>query len=229
MYNTQNLSALTAEQKRELIAAAKLLEKETKAQEEEKYKAYEDLRDQMVNEFVAKARTMEALMKQYHADMTANIMTFRDLMRDFGDLRKNSQGGFSIMNNDLDCKVILHKKKIGEYNELANLAEEHIRGFLERSIKHISQDFYDIIVKLLERKKGKLEYSRVLEILSFEDKFEDEDWKKGCELLKKSFQITSSKYYFEFQAKNANGAWERIDLNFSSYGQVELIEEKQDA
>ncbi|MFD1820647.1 DUF3164 family protein, partial [Pseudarcicella hirudinis] len=160
---------------------------------------------------------MYETMKTAHGNIMSNMLGFRELMNEFGDLPKNSQGGFSILNKEGNLKTILKIRKIGEFDERADLAEQHIRIFLEKEIKASSPDAYDMILALLERKKGKLEYSRVMTILQYESRFTDQDWKKGCELLKESFRVIDSKYYLEFEQRDENGVWQRIDLNFASF------------
>ena len=145
------------------------------------------------------------------------MLGFKELMDEFGDLPKRSKGGFSIMNDSQNLKVTLRYRNIGDFDERADLAEAHIRHFLEQKIKTTSSNAFKLIIALLERSKGKLEYSRVMLILKYENEFEDEDWKRGCELLKESYQINDSKYYLEFEQKNEDGVWKRIDLSFSSF------------
>ena len=189
---------------------------EKEKQSEDKRKAYEELRNSVVSDCIAQANEMSSKMKLYHSKMMPTMLAFGDLMREFGDMNKKSKGGFSIMSDDCNSRVTLHRRNIGEFNELADMAENHIGEFLERSIKTASANAYELIVTLLERKKGRIEYSRAMQILTYENKFDDADWKKGCELLRQSFVVTSSKYYLEFEVKNEEGAWERIDLNFAS-------------
>jgi hypothetical protein len=211
-----DISQLTAEEKAQLIATAKQIEEQEKAQAVERKKSYEEIRHATVTDCLKKVRGLASQMREYHSSMMPNVMAFGELMREFGDMPKKSKGGFSIMNDAQTERVTLHLRKIGEFNELADMAEQHIKDFLEREIKSSSPDAYELIITLLERKKGKIEYSRAMQILQYESKFNDPDWKKGCELLKQSFNITSSKFYLEFEQKNENGSWERIDLNFAS-------------
>lgn len=197
------------------------LYKERKARQKEqdsiKRNAYHETKFELVTTAVDKASSLAETMKGFHERTMSDLLAFRELMNEYGDLPKRSKGGFSIDNEDLTKRVRLKFKTLGDFDERADLAESHIRNFFERTLKQIDPKTFDILMKLLERKKGKLEYSRVMQILSFEDVYEDVDWRTGCKLLKESFQQTGTKFYIEFEEKDAAGNWKVINLNFSSY------------
>ncbi|MFC0186024.1 DUF3164 family protein [Pseudarcicella hirudinis] len=96
-------------------------------QAEEKRDSYESLRHQVVTDSVKYAVDMYETMKTAHGNIMSNMLGFRELMNEFGDLPKNSQGGFSILNKEGNLKTILKIRKIGEFDERADLAEQHIR------------------------------------------------------------------------------------------------------
>ena len=197
------------------------LYKERKAKQKEqdtiKRDAYYAMKFDLVFTSVDMASYLQQTMKSFHEKTMNDLLAFRELMNEYGDLPKKSKGGFSIDNEDLTKRVRLKFKTLGDFDERANLAESHIRNFFERTLKEVDPKTFEILMKLLERKKGKLEYSRVMQILSFEEVYEDSDWRTGCRLLKESFQETGTKYYIEFEEKDDNGNWKIVNLNFSSY------------
>jgi len=178
---------------------------------------YERFREHIVVSAVNGALQMQDILTVGHSDMISDMLTFREMMQEFGDLRKNSLGGFTLKSNDDTMKVSLKIRNIGEFDERADIAEGHIKDFFERTLKQADPNSFDMLMSLLERKKGKLEYSRVMKILKYEDRYEDEGWKKGCELLKDSYKNVDTKPYLEFEKKDENGVWQPINLNFSSY------------
>jgi hypothetical protein len=190
---------------------------EEKNKEREAKKAdYVALRNSTVNENMALVHKLSVELANAHAKIMQDMIAFREVMNEFGDLPKNSKGGFSIENEDNNARVRLKIRVLGDFDERADLAEQHLRAFFEKTLKISDPVTFDMIMKLLERKKGKLEYSRVMQILSFEDKYTDADWKTGCKLLKESFRQTGSKNYLEFEFKDENNQWLPIALNFSS-------------
>jgi transposase InsO family protein len=66
------------------------------------------------------------------------------------------------------------------------------------------------------RKKGELDINLVQKLYAMEDRFQDENWKRGIELLKESYSFSHSKDYIGFEVKNDKGEWLPINLQFSN-------------
>lgn len=178
---------------------------------------YEGLREEIVVSAVNSALHLQHIQKAGHREIIGDLLSFRELMIEAGELPKNSIGGFSLKNKDDTMKVSLKIQNIGEFDERADIAEAHIKDFFERTLKQADPNTFDMMMSLLERKKGKLEYSRVMKILKFEDRYDDEAWKKGCQLLKDSYRNVDTKPYLDFAVKDEHGVWQPVNLNFASY------------
>jgi Protein of unknown function (DUF3164) len=188
--------------RQELLAQLKELEE----QERGERVAYELMKSELVDTLCNQALGTEEGVKKLHENSMKQLMAFREVMNDYGDLPKNSKGGFSIANDRFKARLKIHN--LGDFDERANIAE--------RTLKVTDENSFELIMKLLERKKGKFEYARVMEILSYEDKYQDADWKMGCKLLKESFNHTGTKIYMEFEQKMEDGSWRKINLNLAS-------------
>lgn len=208
-----NIASLTDEQ---LEAAYHLRQKVRREKKETEQKAYLSMKNEAVDLMIARAKTTEDYIKNLHSTCFREIEGLRSVMQEYGDIRKNSKGGFSVMNEDSTKRVRYKFRNIGDYDERAELGIDKIQAFFDKTLKPTNPTMYDMMLKTLQRKEGKLEYSRVAELLSFKDKFEDEDWTRGCELLEESFVNTGSKYYIEFEQKDENGKWKMLNLNLSS-------------
>lgn len=216
---------LTDEQ---LDAIIKKRNAQKKEQEARKQFEYETLREEIVVSAVEQAKHLHSVLKFGHKEIIADLLSFRELMIENNDLRKNSLGGFSLQSKDDTMKVSLKVKSIGEFDERADMAEVHIRDFFERRLKTNDPQVFEQLMELLERKKGKFEYSRVMKILQNEGLYDDEAWKKGCSLFKESFHVTSSKVYVELAEKDEMGNWQAINLNFSSFDYEEDVRLKKE-
>lgn len=188
-----------------------------KQREQQNRLSYLSIKQNTVLVIVNKALELEEKIAAFHQSSMDNLLTFKELMNEYGELPKNSKGGFSIDTEESDKKVRLKIRQLGDFDERADLAEAHIRAFFEKTLKQTDPTTFEILMKLLERKKGKLEYSRVMQILSFEDRFTDKDWLDGCRLLKESYRKTGSKSYIEVEVKDEElGNWRTLNLNLSS-------------
>lgn len=205
---------LTDEQ---LEALVKKRNEQKREQAARKRKEYETLREEIVIGAVNSALHLAHIQKAGHREIIGDLLSFRELMIEAGELPKNSIGGFSLKNEADTMKVSLKIQNIGEFDERADIAEAHIKDFFERTLKQADPNTFDMMMSLLERKKGKLEYSRVMKILKFEDRYDDEAWKKGCQLLKDSYRNVDTKPYLDFAVKDEHGVWQPVNLNFASY------------
>lgn len=178
--------------------------------------AYQSMKFELADEIEALVVNLEKQINYAHHYILKKTEDFKSIMEQYGELNKASKGGFSFRNEKNDFRIRLKYRQLGEFDERADLAEQHIRAFFEKTLAKSDPVAFEMMMKLLEKKKGQLEYSRVMQILSFEDRFTDDDWLAGCRLLKESFSNVGSKKYIEFERKDENDAWNSVPLNFAS-------------
>lgn len=210
--HTPSLDNLTDEQLEQALKARQASKKaaETAAREQ-----YNQKRDALAKLLAERAYTLEGYIADFHEEAKRALIEFREESRQYGGVRANSKGGFSIETNDYKATLRFHA--IWTFDERAAMAEELLTEFLGDTVKKKDKALYEILLSLLQRNKdGKLEPRRVMDIISHEDKYTDERWRKAIKLLKESYQERGSKYYMEFARKTADGKWEPINLNFAS-------------
>lgn len=202
--------------KEELKAALAKVEAQEKREAEAKKNDYESRRNGLSEGLVREATELEAMIVAFHEKAKSSLLAFREDSRQYGGLRANSKGGYSIESAS-GMKATLRFHAIWAFDERAGMAEELLKEFLAETVKKRDVPVYEILMSLLERNSdGKLEPRRVMEIIKHESKFTDERWTKAIKLLKESYHEQTSKYYMEFALKNGDGKWEAVNLNFSS-------------
>lgn len=211
MSTTAELSTAELEQ---MLANRKQAEKT--AAEKEKA-SYEKHRDEMVSKVI---QTANALFKELgefktycHIEMDNQAVK----LSEYGKLRSNSKGGFSVTNSDDTMRVTRRRDTEPVWDERSGKAVELIKEFLGDAIKKRDVKMYEILMSFLERNaNGELEYSRVMDLYKHEDKFDDPRWKEGLKLIKESFSNHLKGYGYEFKIKGEDGKWQNLYLNFSS-------------
>lgn len=205
--STQELEALLKQRK---AAEAKRLEKEREA--------YEKNRDEKIFDMINTARTLFKELEEFkqfcHIEMEKQGLK----LSEYGKLRSNSKGGFTVKNSDDTMRVTRRRDTEPSWDERSQKAIELIKDFLGDSIKKRDVKMYEILMSFLERNaNGDLEYSRVMDLYKHEDKFDDARWKEGLRLIKESFSNHLKGFGYEFKIKNeASGKWDNLLLNFSS-------------
>jgi hypothetical protein len=192
--------------------------KEQQQQEREKEKKqYETTRNKKVNRIAAQADRLSGILKTFKIDVDTTFNEMKDLCDTYGDIRRNSQGGFTLTNTDNTFRISRKLDSNPIWNELCDKGVSLIKEFLVSNLKTRDKNLFEILMTFLEKnKKGDMNYPSIMKLLKHEDKFEDARWKEGCRLLRENFTTDFKKFYFVFSKKNEDGEWENINLNIAS-------------
>lgn len=189
---------------------------EADRQEKEK-RAYEAERDSDMGELIALALEVESksylLKKLTHAKMEKH----QEKLNEYGKIRSNSKGGFSLMHSDKTIRIKRRRDTQPTWDERSTKALELIHAFLYDTVKKRDKDLFEMLIGfLVKNKKGDLDYASVMNLLSHETRFDDPRWKEGLRLLKQSYSNFLKGYQYDFEKQNEEGKFERIELNFSA-------------
>ena len=183
------------------------------AEKEQKRKDYEELKTNTLVGLSLKAEKLSNDLKAFKKESFDEMQTLYACLQEYSSRHnEDSKGNFTISNDVYKTSYIKQGK--GTFDERAFQAEKHIIDFLEARYSG-DKDTKDLIVSLLERKKGDLDINLIQKLYQMEGRFQDENWKMGIQLLKESYKYQHSKDYLKFEKKNKNGEWIPISLQFS--------------
>lgn len=209
-----DLNSLSASELEALLAAKKKEEKEQKAKQRD---AYEQQRDELVSELVQRAQVLHMQMRDFKQYAIDRLEEFRETANNYGDIRRNSKGGFSLRHRATQEMVSLDRNSVPEYDERAALAETLIKEFLEDKVKRRDLQTYRTVMALMERnKQGDLTVSRIASLLKVKDNYDDPRWIKAMELFEESFRIREISYSVSFFKKDSLQKDQSITLTFAS-------------
>lgn len=209
-----DLNQVTTAQLEAMLAEKKKEDKQKRLKERE---AYEADRDQLVNQLVARAKVLNDQMRDFKQYAIDQLEAFREKANDYGDIRKNSKGGFSLRHRATSEMVSLDRNSIPEYDERAAMAEGQLKEFLEDKVKKKDLATYRTIMALMERnKQGDLTPSRIASLLKVRDNYDDERWQKAMQLFEESFRIREISYSVSFFRKDSMEKDQAIVLTFAS-------------
>ncbi|AIM38068.1 hypothetical protein KO02_16280 [Sphingobacterium sp. ML3W] len=213
-----DISRLTADERKALMAE---LAKEEKAEKKKRLNAkkkYESNKDTSIEELMEEAVELSLTIARFKKKAHAVMDIHREAINEYGGIRSNSQGGFTIENSQNNKRIMRRRDTDPSWDERANKAVEIIKDFLlSEGIKKTSGKIHPILMGFIQRNNnGDLEYAKVMELLEYEDTFQDPRWVKGLQLIKEGYSITFKKFGYEFKTKDKNGKWNRLELNFSS-------------
>lgn len=210
----ETVNELSLDELKKLVAAR---EKKEKAQREKAKKAYESKKNNTVDELIEEAEQLSLALGRFKSKVHVVMEQQSKELAEYGSIRSNSKGGFTLPHGD-GRKAITRRRDLDPvWDERADKAVLLIKDFLSDTVKKRDADLHDILMGFLERNaKGDLEYAKVMELLHHEDKFKDERWVEGLQLIKESYSLSFKAFGYDFKQRDEHGKWRRVELNFSA-------------
>lgn len=201
-------------------AERKNLLEELKAEEQkatrDRREAYEALRAQFAHEVKSHLHPLVEDVRQFREWIEKEADGFYSVMRDYGQLRKEEQSSFTIVDGDMKMEV--RSNKVKTFDERADMAAErlmeYLKAYVAGSEKGYDDPMYQLAMTLLERnRQGDLDYKNISKLYEMEDRF-DEEYKSIMGLFRESHTVTKTAVNFYFWQRDKNGVWRRVEPSF---------------
>ena len=213
--NPIDLSQMTAEEKKALLAQ---LNADANESRQAKRDAYEGLRSEFMHRVEEFLVNVTADVKGFKQWLEKESEGFISVMRDYGQLKNADQRNYTITDGDFRLQVASNSVK--GFDERADMAAErlvaYLKNYMQKSEKGQEDPMYQLAMTLLERnQRGDLDYKSISKLYELEDKFGDQEYKDIMMLFKESnvVQKTAVNYYF-FRRHKETGVWMRIEPSF---------------
>lgn len=213
--NPIDLSQMTAEEKKVLLAQ---LNADANESRQAKRDAYEGLRAEFMHRVEEFLVNVTADVKGFKQWLEKESEGFISVMRDYGQLKNADQRNYTITDGDFRLQVASNSVK--GFDERADMAAErlvtYLKNYMQKSEKGQEDPMYQLAMTLLERnQRGDLDYKSISKLYELEDKFGDQEYKDIMMLFKESnvVQKTAVNYYF-FRRHKETGVWMRIEPSF---------------
>lgn len=213
--NPIDLSQMTAEEKKALLAQ---LNADANESRQAKRDAYEGLRTEFMHRVEEFLVNVTADVKGFKQWLEKESEGFISVMRDYGQLKNADQRNYTITDGDFRLQVASNNVK--GFDERADMAAErlvaYLKNYMQKSEKGQEDPMYQLAMTLLERnQRGDLDYKSISKLYELEDRFGDQEYKDIMTLFKESnvVQKTAVNYYF-FRRHKETGVWMRIEPSF---------------
>lgn len=205
-----DLSQVTPEQ---LQAELEKRNAEALGKKENQRIAYEALKASTIMSLATDALLMHEKLKYFKEKAFLEMQTIWEMLKDYSSRHADGKGNFRLEHDKF--RISYKRQGRASFDERSHQAEKHIIDFINSKFEQ-DIDKKDLVMSLLERKKGELDINLVQKLYAMENRFQDENWKRGIELLKESYSFSHSKDYIGFEMKSENGEWQTINLQFSN-------------
>jgi hypothetical protein len=211
-YDKRNMTA-TAVQELSTADLQAILDERLKAekkQREEERNSYENIKEETILNLAAQANAIHEKLKAFKEKAFADANTLYELLQQYSKRHADGKGSFTVQTADGIIKMSLKRQQLGKFDERSVQAEKHIKDFILNKFGG-DADVKDMIMGILERKKGYLDINQIQRLYAMENRFDDVNWKEGIKLLKESWQPSQTKDYLMFTVDN-----KPIVLDFAS-------------
>jgi hypothetical protein len=203
--------------KQQLQEELAMLEQEEKQSKADQKKCYEEERDAAVQSLCKNAKEINLILESFKKDCQQVFQEQEERLNEYGGLRGNSKGGFQLVHSSGVLKAKRSRSTKPVWDERSTKAMELLHDFLHDTVKKTDQSLFEILLSFIEKNaEGQLEYARVMNLLQHKDKYQDERWVKGLELIQESYSNELLGYGYEFFSKNQEGNWNKIEINFTA-------------
>lgn len=205
---------------KQLEEKLKRARKQEREERNKKRAQYENLRDTTSETLVTEAKHLHTQLAEFKEKAQKLAAEFRDQMLEHGSIRggENNKGSYEFTHSSEMFKIQVKSQVQKGFDERAELAEKHLRNFIEDFVKKRDKEMYTLIVGILERnqKTGKLDVSNINRLYKIEDKFDHPEWVAALAMFKEAYHEQKTTSYIQFLQKDEHGKWQPVVLNLSS-------------
>ena len=211
----EDLSKLTSKDLEALLAKKR---EEEHRQALDKRAAYEGIRAELVQKVENKVRSVCDEVKGLHAFCVDEIGAFRQVLAEYGQLRRDGLTSFTVQEGCFRIEV--RSNKVKRFDERADIAASRLIEFLQQWIegKDAGSDdpMYQLAMTLLERNKyGDLDYKSISILYELDDKFDDPEYTAIMNLFKESHLVEGTATNFNIIEKDKMGECKKLQPSFN--------------
>lgn len=210
-----DINTMSAE---ELMALAKKRKEEEARNASMQREAYEGIRAEFAHNVRFKIKELAQNVRDAYEYIVKESMSFKDVMKEYGQLKRDGQLSYSIVEGDFKFEYKVNKIKT--FDERADVAAERLIEFLtdwiERSEKGVNDPMYQLAMTLLERNRyGDLDYKSISKLYELEAEFNNTEYSEIMQLFKESNVVMTTALNFYFSERDELGVWRKIEPNFN--------------
>lgn len=204
---------LSADERKALIEE---LNKQEQQEQTSRRDAYETMRRQLLEEVKKQTDDTVLTVTNFRNWLDGEVKAFRDVMREYGHLKKDEQMSFTLVEGDFKLEV--RSNKVKSFDERADVAAErlmeYLKDYISGSDKGADDPMYQLAMSLLERnRQGDLDYKSISKLYELEDKFDDE-YKGIMELFRESNVVQATAINYYFWKRDENNVWHKVEPSF---------------
>jgi hypothetical protein len=132
--------------------------------------------------------------------------------------KRDGKGSFTWYNFDKSLKVEADINEIAKWDAaLMTEAYAHFSAYINTNLTEANELIAALVNNAFGNNKGQIDSKKVFQLLKHQGKIKHSKFQKACELIKQAQGIDCTKLYMRVWAKQADGQYRNINLNFSNF------------
>ena len=214
--NEINLSQLSAEQRREMLAQLKAQEEAEKRQREADISTYKALVSQTVEDNFP-------VLQAVSSELAAQKRSIRNAFATVVDLKsslygvKDGQRSHQFINSEGTRRITIGFNVIDNYDDTVDAGIAKVKEYISSLARdEQSKILVETVLKLLSKdSKGTLKASRVIQLQQMAEKSGNADFIEGVRIIRDAYRPIESKSYVRAEYKSDSGAWVSVPLGMT--------------
>lgn len=202
----------------DLQTLVEMKKKQERQAEQVRRDAYETIRAQVVHSIMQKVEVVTEDVSALHDFVSSETESFKEVMREYGYLVRDTQMSFRIQ--DGDYRIEVKSNKVKRFDERADIAAirliEFMRKWIQSAPGGVENPMYQLAMVLLERNKdGDLDYKNISKLYELESRFDEKEYSEIMQLFKESHLVEGNAIRYYFWKKDNYDVWRRLEPSFN--------------
>lgn len=172
--------------------------------------------------------TTAATLSRQAKEISARLLKFKNEMQMRCDAvykkameeykaKGESKGNYTFFNFDRSIKIEVSIAERIDFDDMAiKAAKEKLDLFLGENLNSKTEFLKDMVIDAFSTSRGKIDSKKVFSLMRYKTKIHDVLFQEAINILSDGIRRPGSKTYFRIWERDASGAYQIIDLNFSN-------------
>lgn len=210
------LDSLTADQLLQLEQSLKARKKADKQQRYNEIVIYKDLVKHTVVDQIGYLQEINSMLSLAKVNVFNNFITIIQMKHELYGIKSGQQS--HTFTDDHGNSIKLGYRILDRYDDTVDEGIAFINKYIDsKAVDDNTAELVKKLYKLLKKDvKGNLKPSRVIELQNIADEDDDENLKRGVEIIRKSYKPVRSVMFIEAETNDELGKKQNVDLSISS-------------
>ncbi len=180
--------------------------------------AFDRMREAKAHKLANDAAKLHDKLQAFKQEAIQTAMDiYKRFLKEKGIDATDRKGNFTFYDFDRKIRVEMDVKERITFDDMGiAAAKELLMKLLQDNVDAKAKFIKELVMDAFQTSRGKLDVKKVLNLLKYESKIDDERFQEALKLIRESIIREDSKRYISISYRDGSGKWRPIVLNFAS-------------